>query len=131
LAIGIVGQKMRNIKIIFIALAYASLVGMLLLHGLSIPDILSVEMRKSYAFAQLGLVFSSMWLWFSSLSADHRVVRWFSNRLKYIVLMWCSFLVLSGVLLWFFDQSIVHKLIYSDIGKRFITLGIILFNTWT
>lgn len=131
LAIGIVGHKMRNIKIIFIALAYASLVGMLLLHGLSIPDILSVETRKSYAFAQLGLAFASIWLWFSSLSADHHAVRWFSNRLKYIVLMWCGFLVIAGLLLWFFDQSVVHKLIYSDFGKRFITLSIILFNTWT
>jgi len=131
LVICIVGQRMRNIKIIFIALTYVSLLGMLLLHGLSLLDYSYATLHKSYVFAQLALIFASIWLWFSSLSADHRLVRWFAERQKYMLPFWWIVLSILSLFMWIYDQSIVHIFMYSEFGKRLITLSIIILNTWT
>ncbi|MCR8660000.1 HD-GYP domain-containing protein [Paenibacillus endoradicis] len=129
-AIGIVAQKVRNIKLIFVSLAYASLAAMVLLHGLALPELLNENLQNSYIYAQLSLVLSTVWLWLSALSADHRLVRWLTTKKSYLLPTWCALLVLLGTLIWVFpDQHFLHFM-YSELGKRLLTLTVLLFNTW-
>lgn len=130
-AIGIVAQKVRNIKLIFVSLAYASLAAMVLLHGLALPELLNENLQNSYIYAQLSLVLSSAWLWLSSLSADHRLVRWLTTKKSFLLPTWCAILVAVGILIWIFPDHHYLNFMYSEFGKRLITIGILLFNTWT
>jgi len=129
-AIGIVAQKVRNIKLIFVSLAYASLAAMVLLHGLALPALLNENLQNSYIYAQLSLVLSTVWLWLSSLSADHRLVRWLTTKKSYLLTTWCIVLVILGTIIWVFPDHHFLDFMYSEMGKRIITLLILLFNTW-
>ena len=130
-AIGIVAQQVRNIKLIFVSLAYASLAAMVLLHGLALPALLNEHLQNSYIYAQLGLMLSSVWLWLSSLSADHRLVRWLTTKKTLLLPSWCAVLVVLGTLIWMFPNYHLLDFMYSEFGKRLFTLSILLFNTWT
>lgn len=128
---GIVAQRVRNIKILFVSLSYVSIGGMLIFHGLSLPRYGLALEQHFFLFAQLALLLSSCWLWLSSLSADHRLVRFLARHRMKLVPLWCLALVMLGCLVWFlqdFDgkwQGFGHSTI------RLTTLFILLFNTWT
>lgn len=129
--IGIVAQKVRNIKLVFVSLAYASLAAMLLMHGLALPGFLNEHLQNSYIYAQLGLVLSAVWLWLSSLSADHRLVRWIVTKRELLLPSWCVVLILMSGAIWFIQDQYYFEFFYGEFGKRLFTLMILLFNTWT
>ena len=43
IAVGITGQRLRNIKVAFLSLAYVSLAGLFVLHGISTPGFMMHE----------------------------------------------------------------------------------------
>lgn len=130
-AIGIVAQKVRNIKLVFVSLAYASLAIMILLHGLALPKFLTEHVQNSYIYAQLAIFISSAWLWLSSLSADHRIVKFLSAKRQLLLPVWCVILVIVSLGIWYNANYSLLSISYRDVGKRLFTLIIIMFNTWT
>lgn len=129
-AIGFVAHKVRNIKILFVSLAYASLAAMVLLHGLSLNSG-SEYAQHSYIFAQLGLLLASLWLWLSSLSSDHRFVRWLTPKRKIMIPIWCLAIVGFGAMTWFSSDAPWVIAISGEFWKRLCTLVVVLLNTWT
>lgn len=130
LVMGIVAQQLRNIKILFVSLAYASIGAMLLCHGFS-PMLGTGDSAQHFIFAQLALLLSSFWLWLSSLSADHRLVRWLGKHRKALMPVWCVLLVLIGLLILLVADDSFKQFLYSRNGARLTTFFILLFNTWT
>ncbi|REK74365.1 HD-GYP domain-containing protein [Paenibacillus paeoniae] len=130
-AIGIVAIRIRNIKVSFLSLSYVSLAAMFILHGLSTPGFLMHHSSISGNVAQLSVLLSAFWLWMCSISADHKLVRWLSIRQKWLLPVWSSILLLSGLYLWF-NPDLVHLLyLKGDISKWVTTALILLMNCWT
>ncbi|MEK4251626.1 HD-GYP domain-containing protein [Paenibacillus sp. FSL W7-1287] len=129
--IGVVAHQIRNIKVLFVSLAYASIGGMLILHGLSIPRLGAVSEQHFYLYAQLALVLSSCWLWLSSLSADHMLVRYLIKHRKKLMPISCAAMVVVGLVIWIAESNEGNVILFHDHTIRLTTLIILLLNTWT
>jgi putative nucleotidyltransferase with HDIG domain len=98
IAIGIVGYKLRNIKITFLSLAFISLGQMFAIHGLSTPNFIHNMTHLPGVSAQLSMVLATVWLWLSSLSSDNRIVVFFSRNIKWLLPTWLIILLAFGVI---------------------------------
>ena len=79
IAVGITGQRLRNIKVAFLSLAYVSLAGLFVLHGISTPGFMMHETHIPGIAAQLSVLTAVMWLSLSAASSDHPIVRLFRS----------------------------------------------------
>lgn len=98
IVVGIVGSRLRNIKIIFLSLAYISLALMFLIHGLSTPDFLIHTTHLPGVSAQLSVLFASVWLWMSSLHSDHSLIGLMSRWNNVLMPLWTIALALFGTI---------------------------------
>jgi len=128
---GVVAQQVRNIKILFVSLAYASIGGMLILHGLSAPKLGGVSEQHFFLYGQLALMLSSCWLWLSSLSADHRLVRYLTKHRRKLLPLWCTVLIAAGIMIWIAESIEGNAVLFHNNTIRLATLIILLLNTWT
>lgn len=128
---GVVAQQVRNIKILFVSLAYASIGGMLILHGLSVPKLGVVSEQHFFLYGQLALMLSSCWLWLSSLSADHRLVRYLTKHRRKLLPLWCTVLIAAGIMIWIAESIEGNVVLFHNNTIRLATLVILLLNTWT
>lgn len=131
LIMGIVAQQLRNVKILFVSLAFASIGAMLIFHSYSFSMLETGDSDRLSIYAQLTLLLGSFWLWLSSLSADHRLVRFLGKHKMALLPMWCIALLLGGLLDVIIPGDALFDLLYSDSGARITTLTILLVNTWT
>ncbi|QHW31604.1 HD-GYP domain-containing protein [Paenibacillus rhizovicinus] len=97
-AVGIAGQRLRNIKVGFLSLAYLSLAGVFLLHGLTTPGFVTHYGDLPAMFAQLSVLLAALWLALSSLSTDHWLVRQIARRRQWLLPVWLMTLLLLGML---------------------------------
>lgn len=94
-AVGITGQRLRNIKVAFLSLAYVSLAGIFVLHGLSTPGLMMHETHIAGIAAQLSILIAVMWLFLSAASSDHPIVRLLSMWRGWLIPAWL--LILFGL----------------------------------
>ncbi|MFD2444396.1 HD-GYP domain-containing protein [Bacillus sp. CGMCC 1.16607] len=97
ISVGIVGSKLRNIKISFLALSFISLAQMFSVHGLSTPDFLIKMSHLPSIAAQLSMLLATFWIWLSSLPSDHRLVEWFAERQRFLLPIWIGALTIFGL----------------------------------
>ncbi|MDQ6423191.1 HD-GYP domain-containing protein [Paenibacillus sp. LHD-117] len=130
-AVGIVAIRIRNSKVSFLSLAYVSLAGMFILHGLSTPGFLMHHSAIAGNAAQLSVLLAAFWLWMCSISGDHRLVRWLSERQLWLLPAWSVILLLFGSFLWR-NPELVHWLnLRDELGKWVVTAVVLLLNGWT
>ena len=98
LAVGLAGHRLRNIKVSFMSLAYLSLAGVFLLHGLMTPGFVVHTGNLPAMFAQLSLLLTALWLCLSAASSDHWFIRALSKWRQWLIPVW---LLLLGGLAWF------------------------------
>jgi putative nucleotidyltransferase with HDIG domain len=88
IAIGIVGRRVRNIKVDFLSLSFISLAQMFSLHGLSTPHFLIQQSHLPGIAAQLSMLLATIWLWFSSFPTDSKLIELFSRRNSILFPAW-------------------------------------------
>lgn len=100
IAVGIVGIQLRNIKISFLSLSYVSLATLFVLHGLSTPGFLMHHSGIAGTAAQLSVLLAVVWLWLSSVSVDHSLMKWLAKRQRMLLPVWVLFLLACCMILW-------------------------------
>ncbi|OXM14088.1 HD-GYP domain-containing protein [Paenibacillus herberti] len=66
-ALGYAGIRLRNLGISFLSLAFISMTGLLMLHGLATPGFITNHSGIQGVSSQLGVLTASVWIWVSSL----------------------------------------------------------------
>jgi putative nucleotidyltransferase with HDIG domain len=97
IAIGIAGRRLRNIKVTFLALSFISLAQMFSVHGLSTPHFILDVTHLPAVSAQLSMVLATIWLMFSSLPSDSKIVVFFTKYSKFLLPTWIVLLALFGI----------------------------------
>jgi putative nucleotidyltransferase with HDIG domain len=98
ISIGMVANKLRNIKITFLSLSFISLAQMFSVHGLSTPHFLLEPTHLPGVAAQLSMVLATVWLWLSSLPTDHKLIVVFSKNMKFLLPLWILVLSVFAVI---------------------------------
>lgn len=130
-AVGVAATRIRNIKVSFLSLAYVSLAGMFILHGLSTPGFLMHHSSIAGHAAQLSVLLAAFWLWMCSISGDHVFVRWLARHQRSLLPAWIAVLAVLGVILWN-DPGVTHVLNLKDTVRMWaVTAIILIFNVWT
>ncbi|BBH22774.1 hypothetical protein Back11_41190 [Paenibacillus baekrokdamisoli] len=88
IAVGITGQRLRNIKVEFMSLAYLSLAGIFLLHGISTPGFMMHDTHIASIAAQLSILIAVGWLCLSAASSDHPIVTLLSKWRRWLIPGW-------------------------------------------
>ncbi|MBW7476028.1 HD-GYP domain-containing protein [Paenibacillus oenotherae] len=97
-AVGIAGQRLRNLKVGFLSLSYVSLAGIFVLHGLSTPGFLMEHTGIAGAAAQISIMLAVMWLFLSAVSPDNPIIRLLAQWRAWLIPCWLLLLVVVGVL---------------------------------
>ncbi|WP_308637674.1 HD-GYP domain-containing protein [Paenibacillus silvisoli] len=92
IAVGFAGHRLRNIKVGFMSLAYVSLAGMFVLHGLTTPGFLIHAGHLPSILAQLSVLVTSAWLFLSSVSTDRLIIRLFTRIRLWLIPGWLALL---------------------------------------
>ncbi|MFT4415556.1 HD-GYP domain-containing protein [Fredinandcohnia humi] len=106
IAVGIVGKRLRNIKVTILALAFISITILFMLHGLSTPHFILPETHVAGVAAQLSMLVATIWLWLSSLPTDNKVIDWLSRKHRYLLPSWGIVLGIFGLLCMLFPHVI-------------------------
>lgn len=89
IAVGIAGNRIRNMKISFLSLSFISLAQMFAVHGLSTPNFfLHHPNHLMGAAAQLSMLLATIWLWLSSLPTDHKFMSFLSKYQRSLIPIW-------------------------------------------
>jgi putative nucleotidyltransferase with HDIG domain len=97
IAIGIAGRRLRNIKVTFLALSFISLAQLFSVHGLSTPHFILDVTHLPAVSAQLSMVLATIWLFFSSLPTDSKIVGFFTKHNRLLLPIWIGLLAIFGV----------------------------------
>lgn len=96
IAIGVVGNRLRNTKVVLLSLSFLSLSVLLTVHGLSTPHFILDQTHLPSVAAPFSILLAVIWLWLSSLPSDSPMVRFISQYVQYLLPVWSGFLVLLG-----------------------------------
>lgn len=97
-AVGIAGRRLRNIKVVFLALAFISLAEIFMIHGLSTPNLIIHPTHVPGVMAPLSVIAATFWLWLSTFPTDHRIVVFFAKYERVLLPIWIVAIALFGVL---------------------------------
>jgi putative nucleotidyltransferase with HDIG domain len=106
IAIGIAGRRLRNIKVTFLALSFISLAQMFSVHGLSTPHFILDVTHLPAVAAQLSMILASIWLMFSSLPTDSKIVGFFTKHNRLLLPIWIGLLAIFGVVSMLFPHMV-------------------------
>ena len=91
--IGEAGRRLRNGQVLFLSLAFVSLAGFFLLHGLSTPGFLQPFFRLPSIAAQLSHTFLAFWLCVATLPPLRSWPRWLQVRTTWILPGWTALVI--------------------------------------
>ncbi|HLO12145.1 MAG TPA: HD-GYP domain-containing protein [Pseudoneobacillus sp.] len=131
IAVGIAGNRLRNIKVTFLSLSYISLSQMFSVHGLSTPHFLLGMTHLPGVAAQLSMVLATFWLWLSSLPSDNKLVLFLSERNRLLLPIWISSLTLFAITSMLFPQMVDFIPITVKPLNGLLMWGTILLNVTT
>lgn len=130
-AVGIVGIRLRNIKISFLSLSYVSLAALFVLHGMSTPGFLMNHSGFSASAAQLSIMIAVVWLWLSTLSADRFMINWFAKWQRWLLPAWAAALCVLCVGLWLYPDLLHAAHLKKNPTKWIVTVFVVGMNLWT
>lgn len=97
IAVGVAGNRLRNIKITFLSLSFISLAQLFSVHGLSTPDFLLGVTHLPGVAAQLSIILATFWLWLSSLPTDRKLVKFLSKYNRLLLPVWIGALSVFSI----------------------------------
>lgn len=136
-AVGVVGNRLRNIKISFLSLAFVSLAAIFSIHGLSTPGFIiaaPVDSASSYGShdhnfynvpgitAQLSVLMAAFWLWLSSLSSDKTLIVLLARWRNVLVWGWIGILIGFAALCLLFPNITIYLPVDQNPLKASVTV---------
>ncbi|MEK8129160.1 HD-GYP domain-containing protein [Paenibacillus filicis] len=100
--VGIAGNRLRNIKVSFLALSFISMAEIFIVHGLATPGFIMHAEHLPGVAAQVSVLLTSLWLCLSTLSSDHPLIGFLSRYQRLLVPVWTTALAglgLAGLML--------------------------------
>lgn len=98
IAVGWTGIRLRDTSAMMLALAIFSLNGFFLIHALSTPGfIIHDQYHLAGVASQVAMTTCAAWIFLSTLSSDHAIVRLISKRRRRIVVGWVALVVLMNI----------------------------------
>jgi len=125
-AIGIAGNRLRNIKVTFLSMSFLSLAIVFAVHGLSTPHFLIHPSQLPSVTSPLSVIVATIWLWLSSLHSDHSVVLFFAKRSRLLLPSWTLLLVLIGTVLMIWPELVQFIPLTLEAHRWWIGLAAIL-----
>jgi putative nucleotidyltransferase with HDIG domain len=98
IGVGVAGIRLRNMNVTFLSLAYLSLAGIFIVHGLSTPGFMIHSSGLPGVAAQLSVLAAVMLIWISSFSTDHILMKFLSRWQRQLVPAWAGIVALFGLL---------------------------------
>ncbi|AGK53322.1 HD-GYP domain-containing protein [Bacillus sp. 1NLA3E] len=98
IAVGIAGNRVRNIKVSFLALSFFTLGLMFSVHGLSTPHFIMDMNHIPAISAQLSLFLATIWLWLSSLPSDNKWIELLSRKQNWLLPSWAIALSIFAII---------------------------------
>lgn len=126
LLIGVAGTRLRNINVTFLAMAFASLALVFLLHGLATPGFILPQTHVPPVAAQLSILLATFWLYLSSCPTDHLLVQVLSRWQRWLVPSWAGLLSAAVCLTLLFPEGLRFIPIHLSPLKWLCTLCVLL-----
>lgn len=127
IAVGIAGNRVRNIKVTFLSLSFISLAVIFLIHGLATPHMLLGENHVSSIASPLSLLIATIWLWLSAWPTDNKLITFLARKQNRLVPVWTAGLCIFGIIGMMFPHIVdiipLHK---KPIKYSFMILTIFL-----
>ncbi|MCC2686864.1 MAG: metal dependent phosphohydrolase, partial [Paenibacillaceae bacterium] len=99
LAIGWTGIRLRDMNVLFLALAIISLTGFFLIHGLTTPGFIIPDQHHLAGVAsQIAMTACAIWIALSTLHSDHPLIRYVSKRRRTFIAGWMAIIVIMNIL---------------------------------
>ncbi|MGO0060734.1 HD-GYP domain-containing protein [Brevibacillus fluminis] len=96
-AVGWTGIRLRDMNVLMLALALLSLNGFFLIHALSTPGfIIADQCHLAGVSSQIAMTTCAVWIFLSSLSSDHALIRIVSKHRRRIVVGWVIVIILTN-----------------------------------
>ncbi|MDR7002755.1 HD-GYP domain-containing protein [Neobacillus niacini] len=130
-AVGIAGNRIRNIKVSFLSISFLSLGLVFSIHGLSTPHFILGNTQLPGIAAQLSMMLATVWLWLSSLPSDNLLVVFLAKKQRLLVPIWAVALLIFCTI-GMVNSHIEHLTLFN--GKPLnviLTILILLFNGMT
>ncbi|MBO9607195.1 MAG: HD-GYP domain-containing protein, partial [Paenibacillaceae bacterium] len=97
-AVGWTGIRLRDMSALMLALAILSLNGFFLIHALSTPGfIIADQHHLAGVSSQVAMTTCAIWIFLSTLSSDHILIRMVSKHRRSIVVGWVTIIVLMNI----------------------------------
>jgi len=94
--VGIAGMRLRNTNVTFLALAYITLAGIFLVHGLSTPGMMMHPTALPKIAAQFSVLGAVILIWVSSFDTDHPLMIALGRWQRRLLPVWTVLVVLFG-----------------------------------
>jgi len=131
MSVGIIAIKLRNVKIVFMALAFVSMSAFFVMHGLSTPGFLHSQPAVVGDTAQMSIILAVIWLWLSSMSSDSLIIRGLTKYDRLLVPVWLVILAILCYCVWSFPEIIQMLQLKSGLSKVLLTFFIVAVMGWT
>ena len=125
IVIGEAGRRLRNVQVLLLALAFVSLGGFFMLHGLSTPGFLVRHYRLPAIAAQLSHTFLALWLALATLAPGMSAPRWLRVRTSWLLPAWTS-VVLGLVALGLSQPELVERVAVDRRPLQWAAVGVTL-----
>jgi putative nucleotidyltransferase with HDIG domain len=131
IAVGVVGNRIRNSKVSFLSLSFLSLGLMFSVHGLSTPHFILGDTQLPGIASQLSMLLATFWMWLSSLPSDNSIVHFLGKRQRKLLPIWAAALLIFGVI-GMMNPHIVHFIPENALPLEIILTAVsILLNCFT
>lgn len=130
-AVGIAGNRVRNIHVTFVSLAFTSLAIIFLLHGLATPGLLLPVTPIPGITSQLSVLLTTAWLCMSALPSDLPLSQCLTRWQRWLVPVWAVLMlaVLAVGMLW--PTAAVWQWLDSDVAMWTVTAAVLVMSVIT
>lgn len=97
IAVGVAGLRLRNLQVLYVALAFISLAAIFSVHGLATPGFLLPGNALVGVAAELAVMTMSFWLLISSLPSSHPFSAWLGRRGAILLILYVPVILLLGI----------------------------------
>lgn len=96
IVVGIAGLRLRNLQVLYVALAFISLAAIFSVHGLATPGFILDQNALVSVASELAVMTMSFWLLISSLPSSHPFSAWLGRRATILLVLYVPVIILLG-----------------------------------
>lgn len=125
IAVGMAGNRVRNIHVTFVSLAFTSLAIIFLLHGLSTPGLLLPVTPIPGVASQLSVLLTMAWLCMTALPSDLPLIRALTRWQRWLVPIWSVLMLAVLIVGMVWPTASVWQWLDSDPAMWAVTVAVL------